>query len=284
MPLSVAAGAKPAFFSKNWITQDSIDYGTFTASEMQALIARVIDGDPLSYWHDSSATDGTEVTLTFSLQDLGVLASRAVDLVLFQNINWKNFVAEYSTNGGASYTPFSGGNYAFGLSPAVAYASSDLQLALPAQVTGVQYIRVRITHTQTANQSKKLGGVIAAQLVLQASVGDAMMADDYREVSDVVVLGNGNETRDYTMRSAQSYLWWGRAVLFRGLTQTEVDTLFTVKVGGEPFVYYPRPGDVVRAAYLCLMAPDGWKPKPLSKYLPAGFDLALGLREVRESA
>jgi hypothetical protein len=284
MALSVAAGAKPAFFSKNWINQDSIDYGTFTASEMQALLSRVIDGDPLSYWHDSSATDGTEVTLTFSLQDLGLLASRAVDLVLFQNINWKNFVAEYSTDGGANYTPFSGGNYASGLSPAVAYASSDLQLALPAQVTGVQYIRVRITHTQTANQAKKLGGVVAAALVLQASVGDGSMADEHREVTDVVILGNGNETHDYTMRSAQSYIWWGRSVLFRGLTKTEVDTLYAVKVGGEPFVYYPRPGDDVRAAYLCLMSADGWKPKPLSKYLAAGYDLALSLREVRESA
>lgn len=284
MALSVASRAAPAWLSRNWINQESVDYGTFTASEMQALLARVIDGDPLSKWNGSTESDGTEVTLTFSLQDLGVLASRAVDLVLCQNVNWKHFVVEYSTNGGASYTPFSGGDYAASNSPATTYTGTDLQLALPAQVTGVQYIRARITHTQTANQTKRLGGIIAAELKLQTAQGDAILEPDYREQTDVVMLGNGNETRDYTLRSAQSHLWWGHRGELLDLTDAELATLFAIKTAGEPLVYYPRPGDDVRAAYLCHFGADGWRPRRMSKAPGAGWRLPYTLREVRDSA
>ena len=98
--------AYPIFASKNYLTQDAIDFGTFTADEMQALLLRVIDGDPFSYWSDSSGSDGTTVVLTFSMQDGAGQIERSPDLILLQNINWKNFIGEWSTNG-SDWTPYS---------------------------------------------------------------------------------------------------------------------------------------------------------------------------------
>lgn len=277
MPLSVAALARPAFFSRNWINQDAIDYGTFTATEMAGILSRIIDGDPLSYWADSSATDGTTVTITVSLNQRGLTPGRSIDLLLFQNINWKNFIVKYSTDGGATYNTVPGGDYSNGVQN---YAAADLALALGTTLTGVTHLQVSITHTQTPNQNKQLGGWIAAQLVLQPAVG-AVIVPGYRENVNTVVLGDKNESDEYVLRSAQTYLWWGASLTFRGLTRAEADTLFTIKTGGLPFILYPEPGERVRDCYLCRFGP-GWAPKFLSDgYKAAGILLALEVREVR---
>lgn len=266
--------AYPIFASKNYINQDSFDYGTFSASEMNALIDRVIDGDPESYWQGSVATDGTEVVLTFSLNEGASLIARSPDLLILQNINWKNFVGEWSTNG-VDYTTIASLNYAFGFAN---NSASDL-IVNPSDILLAKFLRFRITHTILANQKKKCGGIIACLGSLQNSGGYSDDKIKYRESVREVMLGDGTLSREYIMRSATSYDFWGMSLNLLNVTTAELAVLRGIKAFGDPFIFIPEPADRPRDAYLCHF--EGvWGQEYENPVRSIGFRLAIKLKEV----
>lgn len=266
--------AQPIFASKNYLTQDSVDYGLFTASEMDELVERIIDGDPLSYWSGSSALDGTEVTLTFSFNYLNALIARTPDLIVFQNINWKNFVGEWSVDG-SSWTTISSLNYASG----VANNSATDLIVNPSDITNAYYFRVRITHTISADQAKKCGGIIVCAGVLQSAGGYAEDKISYRESVREVMLGDGTLSREYIMRSATSYDFWGMSLSLLNVSTASLLLLRAMKAAGDPFIFIPEPADRPRDAYLCHF--DGaWRQEYENAVRSVGFRLQIKVKEV----
>ncbi len=266
--------AMPIFASKNYINQDSYDYGTFTASEMNALVDRIIDGDPLSYWVGSSELDGTEVVLTFSLNVGAALVGRTLDLLILQNINWKNFVGEWGTDG-INWNTIASLNYAVSNNTA-----TDL-IVNPSDITAAKYLRFRITNTlaTTPNAKKKCGGIIAAIGVVQPAGGYADDKIRYRESVREVELGDGTLSREYVMRSAASYDFWGMAFTLLNVTAAELLLLRGIKVFGDPFVLIAEPADRPRESYLCHF--DGaWVHEYENAIRSIGFRLGLKVKEV----
>lgn len=247
---NLAAEALPIFGSKNYIGQDSIDYGTFTASEMSALVSRIVDGDPFSYWQGSTASDLTTVTLTFSFNEGSALIARAVDLIVLQNINWKNFVGEWSVDG-ITWTTISSLNYADGVAN---NAETDI-IVNPSDITSTaKFVRFSILKTITANQRKICGGVIVCAGVVQPAGGYSKDRTKYRESVRQLELGDKTISREYIMRSATDYEFWGLSFDLLNVTSAELLLLRGIKRGGLPFIFIPEPYDNKRNAYLCHFA------------------------------
>lgn len=266
--------AFPIFASKNYISQDSIDYGTLTASEMQALASRIIDGDPFSYWQGSTAADATEVTLTFSLNEGSSLIARSPDILIFQNINWKNFVGEWSVDGSA-WTAIASLAYASGVANNVL---TDL-IVNPADIVNGKYLRFRITHTIVASEKKKCGGIIACLGVVQPAGGFIDYKASYRESVREVELGDRTISREYVMRSGASYEFWGAAFTLPIVTAAELLLLRGIKRDGLPFVLILEPGFNKREAYLCHF--DGpWRHEYENPIRSVGYNIGVKVKEV----
>lgn len=271
---SLAANAHPIFASKNYINQDALDFGTFSASEMNALVDRIIDGDPESYWQGSIAADGTEVTLSFSLNQGSALIARSPDLIVLQNINWKNFVGEWSTNGSA-WSTIATLNYASGVAD---NALTDL-IVNPSDISLAKYLRFRITDTITANAKKKCGGIIACLGALQPAGGFLDYKVQFVEAVREVELGDKSFSREYVMRSAASYDFWGASFVLPIVTAAELSTLRSIKRTAEPFIFIPEPGDNKRDAYLCDFL-GAWKHDYENPVRSIGYNVPLKIREV----
>ena len=271
---NLATSAFPLFASKNYINQDGYDYGTFTASEMQSLADRIIDGDPFSYWQGSSASDLTSVILTFSLNAGAALIARSPDLIILQNINWKNFIGEWSADG-ITYSTIATLNYASGVAN---NALTDL-IVNPADIVNAKYLRFTVTKTQTADAKKICGGIIACAGVIQLSGGFLDYKPKYRENLRELTLGDGTVSREYIMRSAASYDFYAAAFSCPIVTAAELALLRGIKRGGDPFVFIPEPGDTKRDAYLCHF--DGpWGYGYENEVRSIGYHVPMKVKEV----
>lgn len=266
--------AQPIFASKNYINQDAYDNGTFSASEMNALVDRIIDGDPASYWQGSSESDLTDVVLTFSLNAGAALIARSPDLLILQNINWKNFVGAWSVDG-VTYSTIASLNYASGTAD---NAATDL-IVNPSDILLAKFLRFTISKTITANQKKKCGGIIACLGTVQPAGGYSDDKIKYRESVREVILGDGTLSREYIMRSAASYDFWGMSLSLLNVTTAELLLLRGIKTNADPFIFIPEPADRPRDAYLCHF--DGpWGQEYENAVRSAGFRLPIKVRDV----
>ena len=267
--------ANPIFASKNYLNQDAIDYGTFTADEMSALLPRVIDGDPFSYWQGSTSSDLTTVVLTFSLNEGSAVVSRTIDLIVLQNINWKNFTGQWSPDG-INWTTITTLNYASGTAD---NAETDL-IVNPSDITSTaKYIRFNVTKTIVADSKKKCGGIIICAGVLQLAGGFEDYDIKYRESVRELELGDRTISREYVMRSAASYDFWGAGFTASIVTEAELLLLRQIKRAGNPFVFIPEPGENPRDAYLCHF--DGaWVHKYENPVRSIGYSIKIKVKEV----
>jgi hypothetical protein len=265
--------AHPVFASRNWINQDSIDYGTFTADEMTALLSRIIDGDRFSYWQGSSTSDATTVTMTFSFQDRTALTRRAFDLIILQNINWKNFLIEYRNPDTGAWATVTGGDFT-----GTDNEDTDLIINIAAGVTA-DAIRITITTTMTADEAKKLGNLIVCQSAIQLSSGFENYKVKMRESLRALELGDKTISKEYLQRSAASYEFWGASFDVLFATTAELATLRTIKREGYPFILIPEPADRPEDAFQCLF--DGpWGHAYENPVRSAGFGIPMKVMEV----
>lgn len=273
--LTLTSDGYPIFASRNWLNQDSIDYGTFTVTEMDTLIDRIIDGDRFSYWQGSSASDLTTVTMNFDFRKGAVLQSRAFDLVIIQNINWKNFLIEYSNDNGATWATVTGLSYPVGVTN---NSATDLIVNIAAGLTG-HMLRVNIYSTITANEAKKCGGIIVCQSVLQLASGFLDFKVKNRENLRENVLADGSLSREIIQRSATSYEFYGASFDCPFVSAAELALLRTIKREGYPFILVLEPGVSPYEAYLCHF--DGaWGHAYVNPVRSVGYAIPMKVKEV----
>lgn len=273
--LIMTAEGNPIFASRNWIGQDSIDYGTFTVTEMDTLIDRLIDGDPFSYWQGSSESDAVTVTMNFDFRKGSVLYSRAFDLVILQNINWKNFIVEYSNDNGATWATVTGLDYTVSNNTA-----TDIITNIAAGLTG-HMLRITITTTfaSTPNAAKKMGGLIVCQSAVQLSGGFLDYKVKNRETIREIMLADGSLSREIIQRSATSYEFFGASFDCPIVTAAELASLRTIKRVGDPFIFIPEPGVAPYEAYQCYF--DGaWGYAYENAVRSVGYAIPMKVKEV----
>lgn len=275
MSLNLNAGAHAIFASRNWLGQDTIDYGVFTVDEQQALLERVLDGDRFSYWASSTPSDATTVTMALSFQARTAQVYRQFDLVILQNVNWKNFLGEYFDQTAGNWLTIPGMDYQVGVAN---NAATDLIVQMPSKLQG-NAVRFTIYRTIVANELKKAGNIIVCDSTLQLTLGIMGYKTRFTEKVNEVKLGDGTVSRDYIMRSATSFELWGAAFDAAFATRAELEALRAIKRDGRPFIFIPEPGDHKDEAFQVYF--DGaWGHQYQLNIREGGYAIGMKVKEV----
>jgi hypothetical protein len=266
--------AYPIFCTRNWLSQDTIRYGTFSSTEMSSLLSRVLDGDRFSYFQGDVASDLTTLTIEMSFQNRTASIFRSFNLVILQNINWKNFLGQYFDETTETWTTITGLDFQVSNN-----TSEDLIVALPASVSG-NAVRFTVTTTMTANAYKKVGNIMVCESVLQLSGGFQDYKPGYDENVNRLKMGNGVQSLEYYERAAGGYELWKASFDAPYATLAELKSLRSIKRGGLPVILIPEPYLRPDEAYQCLF--DG--PWPGHAYInpvrSQGYLIPLRVKEV----
>ncbi len=272
--IDLTAAGGPIFATRSRINSESRDYGVFTASSMQEIMARIVDGDPESYWHSAVGGDAITETLIASVQLRSALVNRPVDMICLQNINLKNFKLEYST-GGVTYLTVPGFDYSVGTAD---NDQSDL-IKTFSEITPDHY-RLTMYRTIVADEVKKVGGIIASLSTVQITTGGMVKYDrKHREELRSLKMGDGSRSDEAIRRSAVSYEHYGAAVEIELLSKAERDAMRGIKRTGAPFVFVPEPYDSPRDAFGCLFK-GVWDDRFTSQYKGTGYTVGFNVEEV----
>lgn len=253
-PIISGETAYPIFATRNWLSKETIDYGTFTASEMQALLHRVLDGDRYSYWQGETFDDAVSVVIQMSLQMRTAQVYRPFNLVILQNINWKHFLGEYFDEDASAWVTITGLDYREGTA---ANAAADIIVALPASVSGNE-VRFTVDKTIIADEAKRVGNIIVCESVVQLSSGFLDYKPGYNENVNRLKMGDGSQFIEYSGRSAASHELWKASFDAPYATLAELLLLRAIKRGGLPFILIPEPANRPDEAYQCIF--DGAWP------------------------
>jgi hypothetical protein len=206
---------------------------------MQALLERVLDGDRFSYWASSTPSDATTVTIEMSFQARTNQMYRQFDLVILQNINWKNFLGEYFDQTSGTYVTIPGMDYQVATAD---NAETDLIVQMPTKKNG-NSVRFTIYRTIIANSLKQAGNIIVCDSVVQPTYGMKGYKPGFSGRMNELKLGDGTVSREYVLRSATSYELWRAGFEIQVASQAELNSLRTIKREGKPFIFIPEPGN-----------------------------------------
>jgi hypothetical protein len=274
MSLDLTAAGGPIFASRSRINTDSRDYGAFAASSMQALLERIVDGDPESYWHSAVASDAATETIDASVQLATNQASQQVDFVALQNINLKNFKLEYSNDNGVTFAIVPGFDYQVGTAD---NALTDLIKSFT--VITANLFKLTMYRTITPNEEKQVGGIYACLSTVQLTTGGMDKYDKkFREEIRTVRLGDGTRSDEVVLRSAVSHDHWGGVINLDLVSKAERDLLRTIKRTGKAFTFVPEPYDVPRDVFTTLFK-GPWSDRYKSAFKGAGYEIDFSLEE-----
>lgn len=271
--MNLALGANPIFLTKNYVNRDVVlAGGVLTASSMQALVERVTDMDPYATWNSGGSDDTVTETIDIALYE-GITQTLRTDIALLAllNINFKSFTIQLSDdNGGSFHTTYT----------VTDHAAENYVLDLSAGVKSANFIRITATTTQTADEEKVLGTVVAAGLVRQMTA-DPMhpMTRTAMENVKVVTMADGSQNVSYIKRSAASFEFYGASLKFEYVTDAELLAMRALRREYPTFLFYPEPYEKPGEIYLCRFN-GPFKVQNSDYYKGAGYDLSFEVREV----
>lgn len=281
LDLTIAGG--PILATRSRVNNESRLYGTFAASSMQDILARIVDGDPESYWHEDpeAAADDAEETIDVSFQLRTAKVSREVDVILLQNCNLKNFKLEYSNDDDipVNFTIVPGFDYRVG-------TANNAETDLIKSFTAIEMNYLRLTMYRTFEREdieqtvvKMLGGIYACLSEVQLVQG-ALTKYDVKGRDNVrtVMLGNGNRSDEVVRRSAVSHTHWGAQVGLDQVAKSERDSIHSAKRSGQPVTFIPYPYGLPRECYTALFK-GPIAEKHSSNYTGLGYAMDFMLEE-----
>lgn len=274
--LSITGGI--IFGSRSRVNTDSRDFGTLNSSSLTTLIDRIIDGDPESFWHSELGDDAIVETINMSFHILTALTSQSIDMISMQKINLKNFILEFSNDGGTNFNTVPG--FDFQVSTADNNKADLLKTFTPITAN---FLRLTMFTTfGPADDQKRLGGLFAFLSSLQLVTGGMVKYErNDRETKRSLKLGDGSRSDELIQRSAVSHEHFGAAVQFDLVSQTERDIMRGIKRIGTPFVFVPQPFEIPRDVFTCLFK-NKWKQKHMTQFTGAGHSISNFLDEVGE--
>ena len=277
--LDLTATARPIFASRSRVNTDSKDFGTLSADSMQALVRRLVDGDPLSIYHSAIADDSETVTITASFHVRGLLTSQTFDLVALQNINLKNFLLQFSDDGGDTYNTVPGFDFRVGVADnAETDIIKETLSGSPLSPITANFMRLSMFRTIGLEDLKRIGGIYMCQSTLQTLRGMRNYDKRFRQTKTTHRAGDGSISEDQIKRSATSYEHYGASVRFAPLPRSERDTVREIKRVGDQFTWIPEAFDVPRDVFTVRM-PGAWRDRYVSRAKVAGYELKFNLEE-----
>lgn len=271
MSLDLTNIGGPIFLGRSRVNTDSRDYGTWSASSMQALLDRIVDGDPFSYWISATGDDSTTEVLEVSFQLEDALIERDIDFIALPNFNGAKFIIEYKAGAGAyatvpgcdfTVTPFSGDDFVINFATITA-----------------DHLRLSITTTQVVDAQKIVGGFYACLSKLQLTQGNFDKYEkQFRQTVRELTLGDGSKSYEYIMRSGASYEHYGAQCNIKFASQAERDALREIKRDGDPIVFMPEPFSRKRDIFTGNFK-GVWKDKYTSSYTGAGYEIPFNFEE-----
>ncbi len=278
--LDLTATARPIFASRSRVNSDTKDFGTLSADSMDLLVPRILDGDPLSFWHSANADDAETVTITASFHIRGALTPQTFDVVALQNINLKNFLLEFSDDGGSTYSTVPGFDFQVATED---NADTDIiketLSGSPLSSITANFIRLSMFRTIGGEFQKKVGGIYVAQSTIQPLRGMRNYDKRFRQTTTLHRAGDGSISEDLVKRSATSYEHYGASVRFAPLPRSERDIIRDIKRLGDPVTWIPEAFDVPRDVFTVRM-PGAWRDRYVSRAKVAGYELKFNLEEV----
>ncbi len=254
--MNIYPGAIPAFLTRNYLNRHALNASDITVFTGDATKHRLLQMDPLSRWQSQGSTDIITETIEFGLWIAGARASHDVEYILLQNHNIKGLTVEISNTNGASWT--------------TVFTSTTLDEAYTRIVlvsTAMDRIRLTMTTTQTANEEKKIGGIIVSGASFQPGPLFSYVQEAPKIQQKTAVMADGSKRGQLIGRSDASFHFWAAKCGFlmdpanygtTALFNTAMDSLRVYGLQGTQFVFLPEPGDRPEMAYLCRVRPGSY--------------------------
>lgn len=273
MSLDLTAGAPVIFLSPNYCSPDLIAAGfKVISSEMEAIADRLVDMDPYSIWQGANADDTVKVTIDIPLYVGNTQTVRAeIGILAILNTNLKDFNILLSDDNGANFHT----TYAV-----TGNTSANYVRDLTAATKTANLIRIEGQATIVANQLKKIGTVLAAEVLYQmATVPDHPINRSDIENVKALVMGDGSQDITYIKRSAASFEFYQASFKFSMVTPTEIEILRQLRRENPALVIYPEPGEFAGQMFYVRFN-GGFKMAPSNEYKGAGYDVSVMVTEI----
>jgi len=255
--------AEPKIYTKNYVTDESV----IIVSSNSAESDNIRDFDKTSVWESSGQDDDTdEASIEVQFREANADISRDLTRVILLNHNFKDISVDYWT--GSAWSS---------LTTASNQSTSNAILTFSSQAT--ERIRVRCLETQTADQEKQLGQLIACDLQFDIGSGILEYYVNYRERAYEHELGDGSIVKTYIKHSPYRSGKYGARVMFRFITESQLESLRLIKEAGSAFLWHPESDDRIDEIYYVHWA-NPFTYQYTSKFKGAGFDLNMQLKEV----
>lgn len=279
MSLLKSAGSSAIFFEPSYINGSSYTAGGIIASTMQALVHRIYQMDPTAIWQGSAGADDAQTeTITCTLYAGVAQVQRVVDAILILNNNLNNFVLQYSTDGGSSWT---------NIATVTGNAGADYVLFLnsPLTLPAAAQLQLVMTTTFPDNQNKFVGNFIATLSIFQPGASSTPVRPQSKfkakpkQNKKVVKLADGTEDITYFNWSDNSCVLNNLEFLFELLPVSDKAYFDSLFAAAQPFLCYPEPGEFPRNIYLCTFEEDSYDPDYESSWKGAGYRIPFRLQQ-----
>jgi hypothetical protein len=254
---------EPKIYTRNYVDGN----GTFVCSHGSTFVARLYDFDRFSKYITSGAnSDATEMIIEHDFKEAGIAISRTIDSIILLNHNLKDPTTEY----------WDGSNWqTFTISSGLTSSHNSFE---GGTITTTK-IRVRCSTTQSTNQEKYVGEMIACALTLDIGVDFEGYNVTYSRKSYSVALANGGKHRSFVKYAASRSQKYHARIKFRYVSSTKLETLRQLAEAGNAFLWVPEYTTAIQEIFYVNWV-NGLTYQYVDKYKGAGFDLDMELEEI----
>jgi len=254
---------EPIIYSKNYITAD----GVFLCSHGSTLIERIYDRDKNSLYITSGAnSDATEAYVEIAFYEGTVAQTRTIDTIILVNHNLKAPAFQY-WDGSAWQDLVSGSNLAVSTSIFTFTAQATTKL------------KIKCSTTQTANQEKQFGELIACLKTLTLARDLESYDVTFRQKAVEIPLADGSIHRSVVAHSDNRSQKYEAKFTLNFLTTAQLEVLQAIKEAGAAFLVQPesiaRPDEIYLVNWT-----NPFNYKYVSIYKGGGHRLEIQVKEV----
>ena len=256
---------EPKIYTKNFVDGECV----FSVSHGSALIENIFDFDKNSQWFSDGVSDdnAVEVSIVINFMSAGQSVQRTLNRIILINHNLKDPTFEYY-DGSAWQTLVTGSSLASGTT-----------IFIFTQRTTTA-IRLRCSTTQSADEFKEIGELIATLLSFEPSYEMVNYDVTFNQrKSFELMLADGAIHKTTVMFSQNRSAKYEANVRFDFLATSELESLMAIRDAGQAFLWQPestqRPDEVYLVNWV-----SAFKQQYISSYKGAGYRVDISLKEV----
>jgi hypothetical protein len=255
---------EPIIYTRNYVD----GYCSIAVTSNSTDKALAYDRDNSSVWQTSGEnSDATESIYDVTFYDAGGATNRTIDTIILVNHNFKAPTLEY-LDGSLTWQTLASGSSLTASTTIFTFNSIS-----------VSRVRVRNSTTQITNAEKYLGEFIACATQITFAKDIPTLDSSHREKSAQVELGDGSIHKTTVLWSPTRSDKYGVHTRFDFLTTTLLESLRSLKSGGQAFLWQPESVSRPDQIYLVNWYGD-FKYRYMSSYKGAGIQLDADFREV----